>query len=97
MLFETAASHGDARAACGHLASLVMANRGIEHTPLALLANHMKAALFVMHTSSADVPGQCCIGMRGCAVILFSRDGIFLLVGGVLPIKRLQGPFLRSV
>ncbi|KAK7114721.1 uncharacterized protein [Littorina saxatilis] len=55
--FESAASQGDARAACGHLASLVMGNRGIEHTPMALLANHTRSALFMLHTSSSGVPG----------------------------------------
>ncbi|KAL8608369.1 hypothetical protein ACOMHN_002602 [Nucella lapillus] len=55
--FETALHQGDARTACGHLASLVTANRGVQHTPMALLANHTRAALFVLHTSSSDVPG----------------------------------------
>ncbi|XP_076448916.1 LOW QUALITY PROTEIN: uncharacterized protein LOC143285481 [Babylonia areolata] len=54
--YEAAVQQGDARAACGHLASLVTANRGVEHTPLALLANHTRSALFMLHTSS-DVPG----------------------------------------
>jgi hypothetical protein len=36
----------------------VMGNRGVEHTPLALLANHTRSALFLLHTSMADVPGK---------------------------------------
>lgn len=56
--YEAAVSGGDARAACGHLASLVAGNRGLEHTPLALLANHTKTALFALHTSAmAGGPG----------------------------------------
>lgn len=54
--FLEAANRADAKAVCGHLASLVMGNRGVEHTPLALLANHTRSALFTLHTST-DVPG----------------------------------------
>ncbi|XP_025076268.1 uncharacterized protein LOC112553340 isoform X4 [Pomacea canaliculata] len=58
-LYQESVSQQDARAACGHLASLLMANRGTQHLPLTLLANHTRAALYAMHAnaSTSAVPG----------------------------------------
>ena len=56
--FQTAVSQADARLACGHLASLVVASHGVEHTPLALLANYLRSALFVLHSPASGSPGK---------------------------------------
>lgn len=57
--YETALSIGDARAASGHLASMLVANRGREHMPLTLLANHTRTALFKMHGAAmSTIPGR---------------------------------------
>ncbi|XP_046338389.2 protein NO VEIN-like isoform X3 [Haliotis rufescens] len=54
--FQEALSHQDVKGTCGHLVSMVMMNKGIENTPTALLANHMKTALFSLHAAS-QTPG----------------------------------------
>ena len=45
---------------CGHLVSMVVANHGVDSTPLALLAVKMKTALLQMHAGDGNVttPGQ---------------------------------------
>lgn len=45
-LFKACADRLDARGASGHLASLITSNRGVQNTPLALLGNHVRMALF---------------------------------------------------
>ena len=45
---------------CGHLVSLVVSNNGVDNTPIALISNHLKSALFTMHAEGAsqDTPGK---------------------------------------
>ncbi|XP_067652769.1 uncharacterized protein [Haliotis asinina] len=54
--FQDALSSKDVQGVCGHLVSMVMMNKGIENTPTALLANHMKTALFSLHAAN-QTPG----------------------------------------
>ena len=58
--FAQAVSACDVAATCGHLASLVVLNKGPERTPLALLGNHVQTALLKMQAedSASDVPGN---------------------------------------
>ena len=44
---------------CAHLVSLVVSNNGVENTPIALIANHVKSTLFTLHAEGAsqDTPG----------------------------------------
>ena len=51
--FEAALANSDVVGTCGHLVSLVVSNKGLENMPLALMANHMKTALYKLHASSA--------------------------------------------
>ncbi|XP_061196696.1 uncharacterized protein LOC133204972 [Saccostrea echinata] len=48
-----------ARDVSGHLMSMVIQNKGVENTPVALLANHVREELFKMHgeASKDNVPG----------------------------------------
>ncbi|XP_062567288.1 uncharacterized protein LOC134229558 [Saccostrea cucullata] len=48
-----------ARDVSGHLMSMVVQNKGVENTPVALLANHVREELFKMHgeASKDSVPG----------------------------------------
>lgn len=58
--FAAAAKSGDVTGTCGHLASLVAINKGLENTPTALLANHMNTALLTMRgeEQTDHVPGR---------------------------------------
>ena len=58
-LFEEALTMKNARNACGQLMSLIVANKGLTNSPLALLANQMRSHLFAMHASdpSKSLPG----------------------------------------
>ena len=77
--FATAAQHGDVTATCGHLTSLVVMNRGVHNTPLALLANHLKTALlFQQATGGTANTGRSLPFLRPnimllCAISLLSR------------------------
>lgn len=53
-LFAHVALQGNARLTAGHLMSLVALNHGIDETPLALLGNHVKTALFTMQSKDTD-------------------------------------------
>ncbi|XP_041376442.1 protein NO VEIN-like isoform X2 [Gigantopelta aegis] len=57
--FGAALALNDVIGTCGHLVSLVVSNKGLENMPLALMANHMKTALYKLHASSviAQSPG----------------------------------------
>ncbi|XP_064610417.1 uncharacterized protein LOC135474759 [Liolophura sinensis] len=52
--FEKAVQSGDPRESCGHLVSQIVANKGVAKTSVALLANHVKSALYAMNASSVD-------------------------------------------
>ncbi|XP_069113795.1 uncharacterized protein [Argopecten irradians] len=58
-IFEQFLIDRDVTGVCGHLLSLVVSNRGLDNTPLALLTNHLKTALFTMQgsESSHSLPG----------------------------------------
>ncbi|BFZ19889.1 hypothetical protein BsWGS_22929 [Bradybaena similaris] len=45
----------DPIAAAGYLVSLIVANRGLESTPVALIANHVKTHLIALHARSSGV------------------------------------------
>ena len=49
----------DAIGCAGHLVSLVIDNGGIEDTPLALLANHLKSALQTLNSRSSEGTRRC--------------------------------------
>ena len=51
-IFATAAVAGDVSTTCGHLVSLVAANKGIQNTPLALLGNHLKTGLLKIQAAT---------------------------------------------
>ncbi|KAK3086464.1 hypothetical protein FSP39_018803 [Pinctada imbricata] len=57
--FHAALSSGHINNVCGHIVSMVVSNKGVENTPLALLANHVKSALLTLHAegSSQNTPG----------------------------------------
>ena len=59
--FLSAARKGDVTDTCGHLVSLVITNKGVDGTPLALLGNHIKTALFTMQSTKSEVPGGCIV------------------------------------
>jgi hypothetical protein len=50
----------------GHLMSMVVWNKGVENTPIALLANHVKEELFKMHGEASKdcVPGIAWGGLK---------------------------------
>lgn len=52
--FERAVQSRNPRVSCGHLVSQIVANKGVAKTSVALLANHVKSALFAMNASSVD-------------------------------------------
>ena len=57
--FATAAAAADVAGTCGHLVSLVVANRGMSNMPQALLANHMMTALLKINgRHSQNVSGM---------------------------------------
>lgn len=56
--FLSAAQRGDASGTCGHLVSIMAANKGVDGTPMALLGNHVKTALYTMQTAPSDDPGK---------------------------------------
>ncbi|XP_059138506.1 uncharacterized protein LOC131926926 isoform X3 [Physella acuta] len=47
--FCRALDAGDPNASAGHLVSMIVANKGLESTPLALLSNHLKTKLISLH------------------------------------------------
>jgi hypothetical protein len=58
-LFEEALTMKNARNVCGQLMSLIVANKGLTNSPVALLANQMRSHLFTIHASdpSNSLPG----------------------------------------
>ena len=76
-----AARDGDVRNMCGHLVSLVIANKGLENTPLALLANHVQTALLTMQaaTSGHAPPGAPGYVHRGSAAAGFVLECLVTL------------------
>ena len=50
--FASAAQNGDVTRTAGHLVSMIVTNKGIGNTPLALLGNHIKTALLQMQASA---------------------------------------------
>ncbi len=57
--FATACLTMNPAETCGHLMSLIVSNKGLENTPLALLGNHVKTALLKIQAdgSGSSVPG----------------------------------------
>lgn len=58
-LFTNACTAGDVLRTCGHLVSIIAHNKGLDNAPFALLANHMKTALFSLQgteISASDSP-----------------------------------------
>ncbi|CAL1544092.1 unnamed protein product [Lymnaea stagnalis] len=57
--FRRALEAGDPSASAGHLVSIIVANKGLESTPLALLSNHVKSKLISLHalSSAHSTPG----------------------------------------
>ncbi|VDI46757.1 Hypothetical predicted protein [Mytilus galloprovincialis] len=58
-LFEEALMQKNPRNVCGQLMSLIVANKGMKNSPLALIANQMKSQLFTMHAADTNdsLPG----------------------------------------
>lgn len=65
-LFDEALVQSDPRTVCGQLLSLIVANKGMKNSPLALLANQMKSHLFTIHASD---PTENSPGMSYCKLI----------------------------
>ena len=51
----SAAMSRDVRNLCGYLVSLIVSSKGLENTPLALIANHVKTALLQMQAKSVTL------------------------------------------
>ncbi|XP_060075304.1 uncharacterized protein LOC132554994 [Ylistrum balloti] len=72
-IFEQALIARNVTEVCGHLMSMVVTNKGLDNTPLALLTNHLKTALFTMHgsESSHSLPGAPPMGGSANAAVVF--------------------------
>ena len=57
--FLSSAQQCDVEGTCGMLASLIVLNKGVEHTPLSLLGNHMTTALHTINAqdTASQAPG----------------------------------------
>ena len=51
--FASAVPTADVVAVCGHLVSLIVTNKGLENTPLALLGNYVRTGLLKMQASAS--------------------------------------------
>ncbi|XP_021342125.1 uncharacterized protein LOC110442712 isoform X2 [Mizuhopecten yessoensis] len=72
-VFERSLMDRNVTGVCGHLMSMVVMNRGLDNTPLALLTNHLKTALFTMQgaESSHTLPGAPPMGRSADAAVVF--------------------------
>ncbi|CAH1791177.1 unnamed protein product [Owenia fusiformis] len=57
MEFARALENCSISSTCGHLVSLIAVNKGVENTPLALLANHMKTGLLGIQSKALNSRG----------------------------------------
>uniref|UniRef100_A0A8W8JQP2 Protein NO VEIN C-terminal domain-containing protein n=1 Tax=Magallana gigas TaxID=29159 RepID=A0A8W8JQP2_MAGGI len=82
--FNAALQRRSPREVGGHLMSLVVGSKGVENTPRALLASHIKEELFKLHgEASVDrTPGAPASFQHGEAVVKFVLDCLL-----VLPVK----------